>query len=296
MKTGKRGFVGLGLDAQHRDRYPGGLEDLCSAFAPVLSHLSIVNLGSVKEALSFKNRCAGSLPVIHHLSGVAPADPKGPDLQRLRALNRISDALDAVWCCEDVGLWSLGPYDIPYFTPPLLTRESLDHTVKAARLVDRTAAVPFLPEVPSCSFVVGDLSLGAFFAELTERASLSMVLDVSHVFSYAILSGQAPSEVLSSFPLSSVQEIHIAGGRIDPRCSWRYIDSHSNNIMEEVLGLLESAVPKCANLQCVTYEIGVGLTRESIASALDAIGAVLANAKFSAFRGACVTARGTSSY
>jgi uncharacterized protein len=287
--------VGLGLDTQHAARYPGEIEGLCEDLRSRLTHLSIVNVKTRAQAQWFKDRPARGLPVIHHLSGVAPADPRGPDLLRLAGLNAISEALEALWCCEDIGLWSLGPYDIPYFTPPLLTRESLEHSVAAVKLVDEKSAVPFCAEVPSCSFVAGEMPLGAFFTELAERAGVRLVLDVSHVFSYAVLCAEKPSAVLRSFPFSAVQEIHIAGGHLNPRLPWRYVDSHSDPILDDVLQLLEEAVPRCDSLQCVTFEIGVRLTREDIESALTAIQSVLKRVGFRAFTGSARLARRAAS-
>ena len=250
--------VGIGLDYKYRDVYPKTLADICRDWSPRLSHLSVVSLLDIEEAREFR-RTAGSLPVVHHLSNIAPANPGGPDLELLTRQDEMSRELRAVWCGEDIGIWSLGPYQIPYFAPPVLDRSSVTFIARGVRQVARHIHVPFLAEIPSFSFVAGDLSLGEFFSRLVEEAGCPLVLDLSHVFSYALAAGQDPEAVLASLPLEAVQEIHVAGGRVSATHAFRYIDNHSDPVMEPVLQLLRLAVRGSPNLRGVTYEIGVAI-------------------------------------
>lgn len=258
--------IGFGLDAKYAARYPSGMEALCRRYNQRLTHLSVVGLQSQQQALAFKRDCAQGLPVVHHLSNVAPADPDGPNLERMRVLDGVTRALDAVWSCEDIGIWSIGPYAIPYFAPPLFEEDVADIIAEGIRAVQATSSVEFLAEIPSCSFVAGRLSLGEFFERLVARSDCKLLLDVSHVYSYGLVRGLPPLEILESLPLERVLEVHVAGGRVNKNHPHRYIDSHSQPILDEVEELLGEALVRCKNLRCVTYELGVGLSEELIES------------------------------
>lgn len=255
--------IGFGVDYQFQARYPHGLQQLLQRNAARLSHVSAVAIPTVEAAREVKSWC-GDLPIIHHLSNVAPANPEGADLSRLAHLDEISRALAAAWCGEDIGIWSLGPYDIPYFVPPLFEADVAERTCEQIRLVMQRSSVPFLAEVPSCAFVAGRLTLGDYFRILVEGTGCGIVLDLSHVLSYALATDGDAMTVLRSLPLDHVGELHIAGGRVDQRFRFRYIDSHSDPVLDSVLELLRASVASCRNLRAITYEIGVQLTERLI--------------------------------
>lgn len=255
--------VGIGLDYQYRDRYPRTLAEIGRDWSSRLSHLSVVSMASPRDAAEVR-QLAGDLPILHHLSNIAPANPEGANLELLGEQDEMSRILRAQWCGEDIGIWSLGPYSIPYFAPPVLDEASLAHVAKGVREVMARTSVPFLAEIPSFSFVAGDLTLGEFFTRLVADAGCRLVLDLSHVFSYALAMGRDPQEVLATLPLDAVREIHIAGGRPSPTWSFRYIDNHSDPVHEPVMELLRTAVRRCEHLSCVTFEIGVSIQRATM--------------------------------
>src|SRR5207248_2555615 len=101
-------LLGIGLDVQFSHRYPSGIVALCDAYRDRVSHFSVVSLPSRPMAAKFRDTCTKDRPVVHHLPGIAPADPHGPKLDKLRRLNEVSDELNAMWICEDVAIWSIG--------------------------------------------------------------------------------------------------------------------------------------------------------------------------------------------
>lgn len=250
--------IGLGLDFQHLGSYGIPFRDLILACEYKLSHYSIVAITNVKEAERFKKISSGT-PLIHHFTGVAPGGVNGVNLKQLESQSRISKLLEAKWCVEDLGIWNIGPYSIPYFAPPVLCVETLESTIREIKLLKASSDVDFLPEVPSCSFVIGSVGLGDFFSEIVKSCECNIVLDISHVFSYAIYFDVPLIEALNRFPLKAVKEFHVAGGSVHPGHKWRYRDTHSEPILPQVLELLEIAIPLCPKLQAITYEIGVGL-------------------------------------
>ena len=254
--------IGLGLDYQHRQSYSRSLGDLLRSLEARLSHVSIVGLVTDDDVRDFKAMTA--LSILHHFTGVAPGGADGVNLANLRRQCEISTALGAVWCLEDIGIWHIGPYDIPYFAPPVLCREVLDQTITGLHRLKREAPVPFLAELPSFSFLAGDMTLEDFFGELLAETDCGMVLDVSHVFSYAIYCNKNALEVLRAMPLDRVVEIHVAGGSVHPEHGWRYRDTHVEPIVEEVIPILATAIDQCRNLRAITYEIGLGISLDLV--------------------------------
>lgn len=257
-------LLGIGLDYKYRDRYHGGLVSFVGEWRRRLSHLSLVNIEHESDAKAVRAEF-DDLPMIHHLSSVAPADPRGPDIGRMTHLDGISRALAAEWCGEDIGVWSVGRFALPYFVAPPLTRRIAEFTARGIVELQSKSSVPFLAELPYATFQAGDLTMADFFAVMVEASGCGTVLDISHVYAYSLANGKTFSEALHGFPMDSVVEIHIAGGRIENKPQPRYVDTHSHPILPEIIDGLVEVVPRCANLAAVTYEIGVALEQATLA-------------------------------
>ena len=274
----RTGLIGLGLD--YNDSGRDSLERFYEYFRPRLSHLSIVGLPSLADARIFR-RFARDLPIVHHLNNVAPADPDGPNWENLSLQDEISKELGAVWCNEDIGVWNIGPYYIPYFTPPLFELDVAALIAQRIRRMQERLSVPFLAEIPSCSIVAGRLTLGEFFHEIVQRGGCDLVLDLAHVYSYALYTGSPAQSVLESMPLEAVRHVHVAGGTIHPRESWCYLDSHDDPIVPEVMQLLRSSVRRCRRLEAITYEVGTNISDALIGAEIDRLDALLASESYS---------------
>lgn len=273
--------LGFGLDNQYAHDYPGGMSGLCDKFRRQLSHISIVSLPSVEESTQFKNNISQNLPVIHHFSGIAPCDPEGPNLDVLSLQSAISRNLEAIWCLEDIGIWSIGPYGIPYFAPPPFLPQVAKLVGERIKEIIDNVTIPFLAEIPSCSFVLGNQALGEFFWQLVNESNCKVVLDVSHVYSYSLATEKDYFEVLENLPLEAVWEIHVAGGKVSKKSNKRYIDTHSDPVMEEVEQILEQAIKKCLNLRAITYEIGVKSTEDLIEAQFTRLTSIIEKSGFS---------------
>ncbi|WOB11352.1 DUF692 family multinuclear iron-containing protein [Piscinibacter gummiphilus] len=269
--------VGFGLDFQLQP--PSVMRRLADRFKGRLSHVSVVAMINEQDAKQFKQIFAG-LPLVHHLSNVAPGDADGPHLDRLDHLDSLSQQMGAVWCGEDIGAWSIGPYDIPYFAPPLFERDVAQLIGERVATVERRSSVPFLAEIPSCSFVAGRISLGEFFHEIVERSGCKLVIDVSHVFSYALYTGQEPRDVLQSLPLGHVWEAHIAGGGAKPSEPYYYVDNHTDLILPEVADLLAQLVASAPSLRAVTYEFSEATPDDQVDEELTRLERLLADLSF----------------
>jgi uncharacterized protein (UPF0276 family) len=270
-------LVGIGLDFHDSGR--PSLEEFYALIRPKISHASIVALTSLEEARRFAS-CVGDLPIIHHLSNVAPANPDGVVWENLELQDRISTLLGAAWCNEDIGIWNLGPYNIPYFTPPPFEDDIATIIAANIRALQTKCSIPFLAEIPSCSFVVGRLTLGGFFSRIVANSGCELVLDVPHLYSYALFVGAAPVDILETLPLASVTHLHIAGGRAAKGNPWRYIDNHDDPVIPDVMQLMIDSLDRCPRVAAITYEIGPNISDQEVLSELDRINSILEAKRF----------------
>jgi uncharacterized protein (UPF0276 family) len=96
-----------------------------------------------------------------------------------------------------------------------------------------------------------DLSEAQFLNELCQRTGCGVLLDLHNVHVNTVNLGIDAEAFVGALNLDNVQEMHIAGGN---ELYGVYLDSHAGPCPPEVWQLLDSVVPRCANLKGVTYE------------------------------------------
>lgn len=280
MKTSQT-RAGVGVDYLNSAAYPfeGGADGLLRQLHSRLSHAQLITLADGAEIEHVK-RVLDGVPSVQHLVGIDPVRHEGPNLERFEEQDEHSKLLDAAWHYEDLGYWYIGPYNAPAFMPPLLEADVAEHTAANIRELNRRSDVLFMPENPSCTFTAGTLSLGEFFTRVVDAADCPMVLDLSHLYSYALLWQLDPFDVLATFPLDRVWELHVAGGRVDEAESRRYLDNHIDPVLPVVLRLLEAAVSTMPELRAVTFETSADASPEVLLDDFGRIEAVLEHSDF----------------
>ncbi len=96
---------------------------------------------------------------------------------------------------------------------------------------------------------------GAFIDRLLEPVDGFLLLDLHNLWCQIVNFGRDARALLDSYPLHRVTELHLSGG------SWDQVegapfrrDTHDEAVPEEVLGLLELALPLCPRLEVVLFE------------------------------------------
>lgn len=92
---------------------------------------------------------------------------------------------------------------------------------------------------------------GDFLEKLSIQSGCGILLDLHNVHANATNFNFDRKAFVDSLDLSTVEELHIAGGNV---VGEMYLDSHSGRCNEEVWELLDYVVPKCPNLRGVTFE------------------------------------------
>ncbi|HGY92478.1 MAG TPA: DUF692 family protein [Planctomycetes bacterium] len=156
------------------------------------------------------------------------------------------------WAFAD-GLNSVFPLPLP-MTEEAVRRVAvrLDHI---ARIVPRVAF-----ENGADAFRLGPPGLEAsFWNGIMRHSGARMLLDLHNLYTESVNLGFDPENVLRGLDLSRVIQIHLSGGsESDP--DWMLsgrrfrLDSHDNEIPEEVWCLFESVLPHCHGLRGVVVE------------------------------------------
>lgn len=99
---------------------------------------------------------------------------------------------------------------------------------------------------------------GQFLDQLLSEIDGYLVLDLHNIFCQSQNFGLEAEELLNSYPLERVTEIHVSGGSYSQasQCEERLIrrDTHDGPLPEKLFNLVASAIGLCENLQYVICE------------------------------------------
>jgi uncharacterized protein len=198
----------------------------------------------------------------HHKLVHGVASPVGgslaPDRQRLRLMREVVQALDAPWASEHLSFNAVpvagGPVDSGFLLPPLQTIEGAHQAAANIRAMARGLQVPFAMEnnVNYLRPVEGELSDGAFIAEVATQADCAILLDLHNLWTNEKNGRQPVREALAALPLERVCELHLAGG-FAHRGYW--LDAHSGLVDEALMRLAAEVVPALPNLRAIVFEM-----------------------------------------
>jgi uncharacterized protein len=176
---------------------------------------------------------------------------EGIDLERARRLGALARELNAPAVSEHIAFVRGGGREIGHLT-------ALPYSLDAARAVARNVARArkALPDIPlllenaawTLRFPDDALDEGSFYTEIVERTGCDLLLDLGNVYANAVNAGQAPLDLLRSYPLERAAMIHIAGGALEDGF---YFDTHAHAVPEAVFGLLDAVLSRAGSIPII---------------------------------------------
>lgn len=169
-------------------------------------------------------------------------------------------AVGSPWFAQDCAycFWGDTPgysSQLGYFIPPILNEASLQQAIARVREVQARMTVPVAIEPPPMSFVVGQMPLFTFFGELSRATGCALLLDMGHLVSYEMASGESVMDALADLPVEQVIEVHIAGGKLKQAQDGPiYIDAHEAPVLDVTWRMLEAMLPLLPNVKALCYE------------------------------------------
>jgi uncharacterized protein len=209
-------------------------------------------MGDGGPLLNFLEELRAIYPLSLHGVGLSVGGPRDLDqshLKRLRALNdRYKPGLFSehlAWSTHDTGfLADLLP--LPY------TQATLQRVISHIDETQNYMGRQMLLENPASylTFDESTLSEADFIAAIVKATECGLLLDVNNVFVSARNLKTKEIDYLNAYPLSHVQEIHVAGHEVsrDMNDETVLIDDHGSPVSEDVWALLGNVLDRTGPL------------------------------------------------
>lgn len=105
------------------------------------------------------------------------------------------------------------------------------------------------------AFVVGAMPLFRFFGRLARETGCALLLDMGHLVSWEMASGQRVLDAIDELPADSVIELHVAGGRLRAAADGPvYMDMHEAPVLDATWAMLDALLPRLGNVKALCYE------------------------------------------
>lgn len=169
-------------------------------------------------------------------------------------------ATGSPWFAQDCAycFWQEGASystQLGYFIPPPLNEASLALAITRVREVQAAVPAPVAVEPPPMAFVVGNMPLFTFFGRLARETGCALLLDMGHLVSWEMASGQRVLDGIGELPVEQVIELHVAGGRLRQAADGPvYVDMHEAPVLEQTWAMLDALLPRLPNVKALCYE------------------------------------------
>lgn len=164
-----------------------------------------------------------------------------------------------VHASEHFGFSEAGPIaqGAPLAVP--MNAESLRHGKEMMKRYADATQCPVGLENLAFAFTLEDVKgQGDFIDKLISEVDGFLLLDVHNIYCQLANFGVKELELLNSYPLAKVREIHISGGSWSPSESGKRAavrrDTHDDSVPQEVFNLATLALKLCPNVEFVILE------------------------------------------
>lgn len=250
VETTGSGYIGVGFKPEHA-------ADIL-AFSGCVDALEVhaenyMCAGGARSAQL--ERLRRDYRLLIHGVGLSIGGSEPIDREHLARVKRVVDRFQPAIFSEHLA-WSAhaGRYFGDLFPLPY-TPETLDRVSANIHQVQDTLQRRILLENPATyvEFENSCLTEIEFITQIVERTGCGLLLDVSNVFVSACNHGFEPEKYIDAFPISSVEEVHLAGYAevTDPGNEPLLIDAHNSKVTGHVWALYERVLARRGPVQTV---------------------------------------------
>jgi len=164
-----------------------------------------------------------------------------------------------VHASEHFGFSEAGPikHGAPLTVP--MNKESLSNGKEMMKRYADATGCPVGLENLAFAFSMDDVKRqGEFIDELISSVDGFLLLDLHNIYCQIANFGVSELELLNSYPLAKVREIHLSGGSWSPSVSGKRAavrrDTHDDGVPQEVFNLAALALKMCPNIEFVILE------------------------------------------
>ncbi len=205
----------------------------------------------------FLESIAKTKPVIPHSIGLSIGSAHRFDLEHVAQIANWYKWLRFPWHSDHLAFHLAdhgGEVNVNLTMPLPLDHETLELITARVIEVRRQVPVPFLLEnnVYYFHMVNQDFDEASFLNELCRKSGCGLLLDLHNIYVNGRNHGTDPYTFLRQLDLTSVLELHIAGGMEFQKV---YLDAHCGPSPEPVWELLEWVLPRCPSVAGVVFEL-----------------------------------------
>lgn len=237
MNVPNLGF-GIGLRSAHfecvlRDEPPVD-------FFEILSENFLDSRGWPRHVL---DRVAARYPIVMHGVSMSIGGSDPLDLDYLRKLGELADAVDARWLSDHLCFTGTGGTTTHDLLPLPLDEESLAHVIERVRIAQDFLGRPFALENPSSyyRFPSDTIDECDFLAAVANESGCGLLLDVNNVYVSSVNHRFDPYDYIARIPADRVMQIHLAG---HTNHGTHIIDTHDDHVIDEVWDLYRYTIAR----------------------------------------------------
>lgn len=259
-------FLGIGI------LYNNALDSFLELYPKAIDYIEVIpdiwfvdNGVGHKNRFEFKDRYAARLeylganwPLVAHHVGFSLGTAGYFDLEYLAHMASMQKRYSFEWNSEHLSYSKVHDSELTEFNtclalPLPFDEEVIDMLCEKIGRIREAIDTPFLMEnnVYFAEIKEEQYKEGDFLKKLSDRSGCGLLLDLHNVHANATNFNFDAKAFVDSIDLSTVGEIHIAGGS---EAAGAYLDSHSGRCNKEVWDLLDYVMPRCTNLRGVTFE------------------------------------------
>lgn len=190
---------------------------------------------------SVLERIAAHYPVVLHGVSLSIAGFDAIDLDYVRRVSRLADAIGARWVSDHLCFTGFAGRNTHDLLPFPYTEASLRHVTDRVRRVQETLGRPLVLENPSTYLEFHETTMPEheFLARLAEDADCGLLVDVNNVYVSARNHGFDARTYLDALPAERVCQIHLAG-HTDK--GTHLLDTHDGPVCDDVRVLYSELV------------------------------------------------------
>jgi len=160
---------------------------------------------------------------------------------------------------EHFGFMEAGPFVESAPMPVPMTEGAVILGRRCLEALARSSGCPVGLENLALAFCLEDVrGQGKFLEEVLSRVDGFLVLDLHNLYCQSVNFDIPMSELLGSYPLGRVRELHISGGSLSARRSGAgpaiRRDTHDGPVPERVFEILPEALDRCPGVEYVILE------------------------------------------
>ena len=195
---------------------------------------------------------------IVHGVGFAIGGTISPEVEQLQPFIDSIEKLSSPWASEHLSFNKVGGVkgvqSTGFLLPPLQSKRTVELAAINIQQLKRELPVPFAFEtgVSYLSYQAGEMTDGAFFANVAETADCGILLDLHNLWANARNGRQTVLDTIAEMPLERVWEVHLAGGDL---LNGYWLDAHSGLVPPQLMDLAGEIFPRLPNLKAVVFEM-----------------------------------------